>query len=84
MKEHKVGQGPLEEDRTHCGSKNDVKLPPASLPVSFSFLLPKLAIDKETCLRGLRVCANTILRSKVHTYIAGYLKLSSSWLDGSE
>ena len=38
VKQDKVGQGLLEEDRAHCGSKNDVKLPPASLRVSFSFL----------------------------------------------
>ena len=57
VKEHKVGQGPLEEDRAHCGSKNDVKLPPASLPVSFSFLLPKLAIDEEIVFKRFKsVC----------------------------
>ena len=53
----KVGQGPLEEDRAHCGSKNDVKLPPASLPVSFSFLLPILAIDEEIMFKRFKsVC----------------------------
>ena len=52
VKQDKVGQGLLEEDRAHCGSKNDVKLPPASLPVSFSFLLPKLAIGGEIVFKS--------------------------------
>ena len=57
VNEHKVGQGPLEEDRARCGSKNDVKLPHASLPVSFSFLLPKLAIDEEIVIKRFKsVC----------------------------